>query len=424
MKTFAVRMYGKNKIKLEQFDLPSLREDEILAHIISDSICKSTYKTILVGSEHIAVPNDLIEQPVIIGHELCGEIMKVGKKWRKRFKPGMKITFQPKVEHENQPKEIKGVGYSYPYMGGAATYVVLPSELMELDCVLEYSGYAFFQGSLAEPVSCIIRAFRANYHCDSKTGAHCMGIAEGGNLAILAGGGPMGLAAIDYAIHGDRKPNLLVVTCTNSARLNRAELIYTVHHAADHGVILYYVNTKSMRDPVSYLLELTNGRGYDDVFVFAPIKKLFEQADQILGEDGCLNCFAGPPDHNFFAECNFYNIHYHSHHILGSLGTTSDDMRTALRLMSDGVINPAAMITHIGGLNSVVKTTLHLPSIPGGKKLIYTNIDLELTAIDDFKEKGKSSPLFAVLNDIVVKNDNLWCLEAERYLLSNSKKIS
>ncbi len=94
----------------------------------------------------------------------------------------MKITVQPKVEHENLPNEIKGVGYSYSYVGGAATYVVLPNELIELDCVLEYSGNAVSQGSLAEPVSCIIKAFRANYHCDPRPGKHCMGIAKGGNI--------------------------------------------------------------------------------------------------------------------------------------------------------------------------------------------------------------------------------------------------
>lgn len=42
-------------------------------------------------------------------------------------------------------------------------------------------------------------------------------------------------------------------------------------------------------------------------------------------------------------------------------------MIDALRLMSEGRINPASMITHIGGLDCVVETTLHLPEIPGGK---------------------------------------------------------
>ena len=44
MKTKAVRMYGKNDLRLEEFDLPEMQDDEILATIVSDSICMSSYK--------------------------------------------------------------------------------------------------------------------------------------------------------------------------------------------------------------------------------------------------------------------------------------------------------------------------------------------------------------------------------------------
>lgn len=44
MKTKAVRLYGKEDLRLDEFDLPEMKEDEILAHIISDSVCMSTYK--------------------------------------------------------------------------------------------------------------------------------------------------------------------------------------------------------------------------------------------------------------------------------------------------------------------------------------------------------------------------------------------
>ena len=74
-----------------------------------------------------------------------------------------------------------------------------------------YVGDAYFKGSSAEPLSCIIGAFHANYHTTPGNYAHEMGIVEGGNMAILAGAGPMGLWTIDYAIHCDKKPKLLVV---------------------------------------------------------------------------------------------------------------------------------------------------------------------------------------------------------------------
>ena len=79
MKTKAVRMYGKEDLRLEEFELPAIKEDEILAHIISDSVCMSTYKAAEQGTAHKRVPDDIAEKPVIVGHEFCGEIVEVGK---------------------------------------------------------------------------------------------------------------------------------------------------------------------------------------------------------------------------------------------------------------------------------------------------------------------------------------------------------
>ena len=143
-------------------------------------------------------------------------------------------------------------------------------------------------------MSCIIGAFHASYHTKTGVYIHEMGIKEGGNLALLAGVGPMGLGAIDYALHCNRKPGLMVVTDIDDARLKRAESIYSVQEAATNGVKLIYVNTKSFDKPAEYLKSLTGNKNFDDVFVFAPVKPVIEQGDQILGFDGCLNFFAGP----------------------------------------------------------------------------------------------------------------------------------
>ena len=186
---------------------------------------------------------------------------------------------------------------------------------------------------------------------------------------------------------------------------------------------LIYVNTAKITEPEKTLRDLTGGTGYDDVFVFAPVKQVVEQADAILGFDGCLNFFAGPTNTEFKAEINFYNIHYSFTHIMGTSGGNTDDMKESLRLMAKGSINPAVMITHVGGLDSVIDTTLNLPQIPGGKKLIYTNISLPLVSLYDLGEKGRNDPFYAGLHEIVSKNNYIWSLEAEQYLLENAKPI-
>lgn len=421
MKTKAVRLYGKNDLRLEEFELPAIGEDEILAHIISDSICMSSYKGAIQGNEHKRVPKDIADNPIIIGHEFCGEIVEVGNKWKGKFKAGSRFSIQPALFLKENP--YTAIGYSFKYVGGSATYVVIPDVVMEQGCLLPYEGEAFFGGSLAEPMSCIVGTYHANYHTTQGTYVHEMGIKEGGNMAILAGVGPMGLGAIDYAVHCDRRPGKLIVTDIDGARLKRAASIYTVEDARKNGVELIYVNTSDPDKGIDYLMELTSGKGYDDILVFAPVKAVVEMGDKLLGHDGCLNFFAGPSNTAFSAELNFYNVHYNASHIVGTSGGNTNDLIESLELMGNGIINPASMVTHIGGLDCVVDTVMNLPKIPGGKKLIYTNIQMQLTAIDSFREKAKEDPMFSKLADIVENSNGLWSAEAEKYLLANAKMI-
>jgi L-sorbose 1-phosphate reductase len=424
MKTKAIRIYGKNDLRLDEFDLPQLKHDEILARVICDSICMSSYKACKQGADHKRIPDDIQFNPTIIGHEFSGNIMEVGSKWQDKFKPGMKFSIQPALNYADGPVGILSApGYSYRYIGGDATYVIIPNEVMELNCLLPYTGKGYYPGALAEPLSCVIGAMHANYHIQPGSYDHQMEIINQGNMAMLAGVGPMGLAAINYVFwRKDRKPRLLVVTDIDQSRLDKAALLFSPEDAARKGIELVYLNTKSLQDPVKELLAITGGDGYNDVFVFAPVSKVIEQADEILSFDGCLNFFAGPDDPKFKAGFNFYNVHYNYTHIVGTSGGNKNDIEEALSIMSEG-LDPAGLITHIGGLDTVVETTKHLPDIPGGKKLIYTNISLPLTALIDFEAKGKSDPLFNKLAQIIQKNKGLWNIEAEEHLLKHAVAI-
>ncbi|MBU3214395.1 zinc-binding dehydrogenase [Clostridium estertheticum] len=418
MKTRAVRLYGKKDLRMEEFELPEIKEDEILVKVVSDSICMSTYKAAILGSDHKRVPSDVAVNPVIVGHEMAGDIVQVGSKWKNDFKPGNKFSMQPALNYKGS---MDSPGYSYRYCGGDATYVIMPQEVMELGCLLNYDGKAYYEASLAEPMSCIIGGFHASFHTVMGSYEHKMGIVEGGKLAMLAAAGPMGLGAIDYAMNCDRKPSLIVVTDIEQGRLDRASAIFTKEDAKKVGIELIFVNTKDIEDVPAYLRGLTGGTGFDDVFVYSPVKPVVEQGDKILGRDGCLNFFAGPTDTKFSAMFNFYNVHYQSTHTIGTTGGNTNDMIESLRMTEKNIINPAVMVTHIGGLDSAADATIRLTEVPAGKKLIYTNIFMDITAIDEFEEKGKKDPRFKKLAEIAKNNKGLWSLEAEKYLLENWK---
>ena len=87
MKTKAVRLYGKSDLRLEEFELPEMKDDEILAKVVSDSLCMSSYKAAIQGGDHKRVPNDVAEHPTIIGRRGC----KSWQEARGRGKAGRQI---------------------------------------------------------------------------------------------------------------------------------------------------------------------------------------------------------------------------------------------------------------------------------------------------------------------------------------------
>ena len=76
----------------------------------------------------------------------------------------------------------------------------------------------------------------------------------------------------------------------------------------------------------------------------------------------------------FSASINFYEVHYASHHLVGTSGGNTEDLREALAMMADGRLDPVAMITHVGGLDAVPVAAglLHLAAVgqPGARDRI------------------------------------------------------
>ena len=418
MRTKGVRLYDTKNLRLEEFELPEITEDELLVKIIADSLCMSSYKAASQGVAHKRVPNDIPQNPIIIGHEFCGEILQVGKNIQDKYQPGQKFTLQPAMQGT-----YEAAGYSFKYLGGNMQFGIIPKCYIDQDCVLIYEGEGFYQGSLAEPLSCVIGTTHANYHTRQGVYTHDMGIRDKGNMAILGGCGPMGLALVDYIIHRKGlKPNLLIVTDIKQDNIDSAKKSLSPALAKEQGVELIYLNASSP-NYTEEMMALTKGKGYDDVFVFIPVAKVVEEADSLLAYDGCLNFFAGPSDTQFAAKFNFYDVHYNATHIVGTSGGNTSDMKEALDLSAENKLNPSLLLSHIGGLDSAAEATLNLPNLPGFKKMIYNHISMPLTAIADFRELGKSDPLFKELAEICERHNGFWNVEAEKYLLENGPKI-
>ncbi|MBE6597451.1 MAG: L-sorbose 1-phosphate reductase [Ruminococcaceae bacterium] len=417
MKTTAVRLYGAEDLRIESFELPEIRDDEILMKVVSDSVCASTYKAVIQGPAHKRVPENIAECPIVIGHEMCGEIVKVGNDLKKDWKEGQLVVIQPalKLESGYDP------GYSYQYIGGNMTYAVVPRIVLERGCLLPYSGDNFYSGSLVEPIGCCLRGFKGMYHTDYTTYTRTDGAKRGGKLAILGGAGPMGLASVELAI-GYAGCSQVVVTDLNGERLAYASSKCTPESARERGCELVYLNTAECDDPVAKLLEISDG-GFDDVFVMVPVPALLTMAEKISAFDGCINFFAGPAVHDMQGSLNLYRVHYDGIHLVGTAGSIPEDTVETIELIEKGLINPAVMVSHVLGLNAAPEVVLAMGKPSGVKKICYSQIDIPNVAMSDIPELAKTDPMWAEIDKIIKNNNGLWCAEAESYLLAHAPKI-
>jgi hypothetical protein len=158
--TRAARIHGTHKIAVSEFPLPDIGPDELLLRVVSSSMCLSTYKALSLGSEHKRVPDTISSDPVITGHEFAGVIEEVGSAFEGEFTVGQSVAILPTMGLPTG----ESPGYSYPFFGGDATYCIVPRIAIEKGCVLPYDDGYYANGSLAEPMSCIIGAFHASYH--------------------------------------------------------------------------------------------------------------------------------------------------------------------------------------------------------------------------------------------------------------------
>ncbi len=415
MNTNAVRLHGAEVLMLDTFQLPEISSDEILLRVITDSLCTSTYKAVKQGSAHKRVPENIGESPIIVGHEMCGEIVEVGSDLIDDWKVGQQVIIQPALKLENGHDP----GYSYPYIGGAATYAIVPKIVLDRGCLIPYAGEGSYKGSLVEAIGCVLRGFKGLYHTDYTDYTRTDGAKAGGRIAILGGAGPMGLAttvlAVNYA-----KASVVTVVDIHEERLAYAERRFPPSKTLD--CELSYVNIMDCEHPEKMLKELSKG-GYDDVFVMVPVASLFSLAEEICREDGCINFFAGPGAHNFPGTLNLYRVHYDGIHVVGTAGSIPEDTIDTVQLIENDIIDPSVMVSHILGLNAYADAIFDMEHPSGLKKICYTHLDLPMVAIEEFEERGKTDPLFAELNKIVKAHAGLWCKEAEDYLLAHGPKL-
>jgi len=232
-----------------------------------------------------------------------------------------------------------------------------------------------------------------------------------GTTVFIGAGGPMGQMHVQRALELPDGPATVIATEVSDQRLQSIQQRYEAL-AAKNGRKLICFNpqnsdNKSLRD---FVMEITGGKGADDVVVSVPIAPVMAEGDTLMNADGMLVFFAGVPN-GTMAPMNLSNVYLNNAQYTGTSGLTINDQRQVLDQASAGTLSPEISVGAIGGMN-VAKEGIQA-MVDGkfaGKIVIFPHLEeLPLLGLNELAE---------TLPEVAEKlgPGNMWTKEAEEAL--------
>jgi L-iditol 2-dehydrogenase len=307
---------------------PELQKGSVILKVKVCSICGTDLRIYHYGHPRV-------ELPQILGHEVCGEVEAVASEVT-YYKVGDRVALTPRIAcgecfYCQKGQHIycqKSRTFGYELQGGYAEYILIPSLGVQYGVLNRIAdSLSFEEASLAEPLSCCIRAQRA-----SEVGH--------GYTVVVVGGGPIGIMHCRLAKVNNAGKVILVEKETK--RLEQVNLD-SVHNIID----------SSKSNPEAEIIALTEGRGADVVIVACSSAQAQEQAFSFVGKGGRINFFGGLPQNQSNVSIDSNVIHYREISVQGSHGSTPRDNRIALDMLARGVVEVGDLITHTFPLNSI-----------------------------------------------------------------------
>lgn len=234
-----------------------------------------------------------------------------------------------------------------------------------------------------------------------------------GRLWLLGAAGPMGQMHLQRALLVSPHPLRIVATNRSSARIDILVDKYG-DLARRQGIGLAPATEETMGKTAldHWLADQTEGQGFDDIIVLAASTAAIEEAARFLAPGGVLNLFVGLPKGNFVTLDLNPVRDGRQVRIIGSSGSTLDDMGRVLALTERGRIATHHAVVAITGLDGVPDALRAVSEgrFPG-KVVIYPALTgLGLTPLAELETRLPA--VFARL-----QYGRLWTREAEEELL-------
>lgn len=306
--------YNNHDVRLEERPVPAINANEVLVRVWASGICGSDVL------EWYRLP----KAPLVLGHEISGEIVKVGADVE-NWSVGQRVFVSHHVpcnmcryclsDHHSVCDTLAKTNFD---PGGFSEYLRVPAinvrnGIYELPQAMSYEQAVF-----VEPLACV---YRGQQHVGWKPGRR----------VLVIGAGMAGLLHVQLAVKSGAAK--VVAVDINQGRLEMARAF-----GADHTI-------EAGADMIEKFQSLNDGRLAEIVIVATGSKVALEQAFQAVDRGGAILFFA-PTDPGIKIDMPFNDLWRKEIAMTSSYAGSPRDILAAIELISSGRIDVDAMITH------------------------------------------------------------------------------
>lgn len=308
------RYYHNNDVRLEEMPIPRIGPGELLVKVRASGIC---------GSD-VMEWYRLKKAPLVLGHEITGEIVRVGKSI-KRYKVGDRVFVSHHVPCQTCYYCRKGFHTVCDTLrstnfepGGFAEYIRVPKINVDQGVFLLPKEISFEDGTFIEPLGCVIRGLKVASF-------------QAGASVLILGSGISGLL------------NMLVARAQGASRVFATDINpYRLKMAKKLGAKLAL---NAREDIPARLRQANQGRLADLVIVSTGALSAFDQAFKCVERGGTILFFA-PPQPGFKLNLSAYEFWRDQITLVSTYAASPADIAEAIKLIRTRELPLHNLITH------------------------------------------------------------------------------
>ena len=311
----AAKLYSFDDIRIEDIPVPAAGPGEALMKVRASGICSGDVMPWYVEKK----------APLVLGHEPAGEIIETGS-GVEVFQPGARVFVHHHAPCMSCVSCRRGDHVQCPQWrtpgiipGGIAEYVLIPEGNLRKDTLLLPEGVSFEDGTLIEPLACVVKSFGRS------------GIRQGDTVLVI-GLGVMGML------------HVLLARQYGASRVIGADLVeYRLKKALELGAdAAVNVRKAALAGEVQ---SHTSGRGAEIVITGPNSVRAMEDGLACVAPGGTLILFTpAKPGEKLILDPN--SLYFKDISIAASYSCGPDDTRRALEFIQKGVVTARDLVTH------------------------------------------------------------------------------